>query len=152
MNKLQKGFTLIELMIVVAIIAILAAIAIPQYQNYVARSQVTRAAAELGALKTAAEDCIVRGVTEIGDGSDECGNLEAATTNPVSALFEAAADISLEGNATIEGLVDGQVAPAVSGTTILYERDAETGTWECTVTGTATGWKDSFIPSGCVAG
>ena len=46
--KAQKGFTLIELMIVIAIIGILAAIAIPQYQNYIARSQVTRAMGEAG--------------------------------------------------------------------------------------------------------
>ena len=55
MNHAQKGFTLIELMIVVAIIGILAAVAIPQYQDYTARSQVSRVVGEINALKSSAE-------------------------------------------------------------------------------------------------
>ena len=53
MKKFQKGFTLIELMIVVAIIAILAAIAIPAYQNYLIRSQVSEGAVLTDGAKTA---------------------------------------------------------------------------------------------------
>ncbi|MDX7922709.1 prepilin-type N-terminal cleavage/methylation domain-containing protein [Aeromonas media] len=56
--KKQSGFTLIELMIVVAIVAILAAIALPAYQNYTKKAKMTEVAAATGNYKSAIEVCV----------------------------------------------------------------------------------------------
>ena len=54
MKRVQQGFTLIELMIVVAIVGILAAIALPAYQDYIVRSKMSEAEAAIAACKTSA--------------------------------------------------------------------------------------------------
>jgi len=58
MKRVQQGFTLIELMIVVAIVGILAAIALPAYQDFIVRSKMSEAVAALAACKTSAQDWI----------------------------------------------------------------------------------------------
>jgi type IV pilus assembly protein PilA len=62
MKKLQQGFTLIELMIVVAIIGILAAIAVPAYQDYTIRSRVSEGASLAGAARTAVDVMHAEGI------------------------------------------------------------------------------------------
>ncbi|WP_024889286.1 pilin [Luteimonas huabeiensis] len=157
MKKMQQGFTLIELMIVVAIIAILAAIAIPQYQNYVARSQVTAALAEINPGKVGAEDLINRGQTAttpaaiglVGSTTGEGGN---AVTGSERCTYSV--NVQADGAATISCELRN-VNPRAAGT-LKLTRDATTGAWTCTGTGNlaggAGGTGPQYLPAGCTAG
>ncbi|MGF6418013.1 type IV pilus assembly protein PilA [Stenotrophomonas sp. AN71] len=137
--KNQKGFTLIELMIVVAIIAILAAIALPMYQDYVAKSQVTAGLAEITPGKTQYEVALNEGKTTVADIA-ELGlkNSDRCTISPITTLSATGSiECTLAGNTKIVGKK------------IRVERAAD-GTWACKTDITAADKK--YIPSGCVTG
>lgn len=64
-RRLQKGFTLIELMIVVAILGILSAVGLPVYQDYIAKTQVARAVTEMNPLRVKIDSCYGEGRTDL---------------------------------------------------------------------------------------
>lgn len=148
MKSMQKGFTLIELMIVVAIIGILAAIAIPQYQNYIAKSQVSRVMSEAGAIKTAVETCLNDGKTAAG----ECP-LGATTSNLMTLTVAGAAPAADGTNAAaltettaIRATFANNAAATLKASpaaTLTWTRTAN-GSWTCATTAAA-----KYKPAGC---
>lgn len=119
-QKMQKGFTLIELMIVVAIIGVLSAIAIPAYQDYVARSEAASGLATIKALVTPAEMFIQETgpLTGVGDLNTTPG------ANTLGTISTAPDGITFTFNAT----------SSINGATLVLTRDALTG-WSCVNTG-----------------
>ncbi len=141
MNKAQHGFTLIELMIVVSIIGILAAIAIPAYQNYTIRSQIAEGLALSGPVKNGL-------VAYHGDnGAFPLNNADAALETPDSYAGTYVFSISV-GGADIAIQYGNNANDAISGETVVLTATVHDGSvsWGCASGGVIL---DVYLPTSC---
>ena len=142
MKQLQRGFTLIELMIVVAIIGILAAVAIPAYQDYIARSQVSEAVSLLGAAKTP----IAEYISDKGAFPASITDVVSTTSGKYTGSLALAGDVT---NITLTATMSsGGVNTAIANSKVDMRSGDGSKTWSCTAAAT-TPLAPKYLPAAC---
>ena len=134
-RNVQKGFTLIELMIVVAIIGILAAIALPAYQDYTVRGRVSELAIMASGMKATVGENLANGAAA----ADACAGVSVITT----ATKNTASTACAAGVLTVTGTADAK------GVALVYTPSLEADgkiTWKCT-----TPSDKKYVPAECRA-
>ena len=145
--QMQKGFTLIELMIVVAIIGILAAIAIPAYQDYIARSQMTEAMTLAAGLKTNVSEvfsqtgtCPTNGNDGIAAAADIKGKyvLSVTTAGTAAATGGCTITAAMQSSGVSKGIQSKNLVLTLSNA------DKGSNVWTCTSSA-----EQKYLPSSC---
>ena len=142
LKQMQKGFTLIELMIVVAIIGILAAIAIPAYQDYVARSQVTEAFTLMDGQKTL-----------VGEACNAIGNCLASGPVTLAAAGKYSSVALADANGLLLATMNAAAPTStlIQGATVSLAPTITNGaiTWACSGTLKTNAALNKYLPKSC---
>lgn len=141
MKVVQQGFTLVELMIVVAIIGILAAVAIPAYSEYIARSQVSEALSLISSGKISLAEWRNDKGAWPSSASSVIVTRSGKYTRQIDLVNPASSSISIQ--ATLRG--SGSVSSPVAGSTIMLSTTNLGKTWTCS-SGTIN---IRFLPQAC---
>jgi len=141
-RKLQQGFTLIELMIVVAIIGILAAVALPAYQDYMARSQMTEAMTLASGAKAAVSEFY--GNEGKWPGSNESAGLSPAAD--ISGKYVDNVNVGATAGTIVATIKATGVAKGIENKTLTLSAITHSGSveWKCK---TSADFK--FVPTNC---
>ena len=155
MKKVQQGFTLIELMIVIAIIGILAAVALPAYQDYTIRAKVSEGVIASSAMKVGVTEMFAdRGIAGVAAFSAE---VAADQVNLTTAKFSAIAVNAVTGEITVtmDGIPQLNAAnvlafvPQIGGAAITDANSTGSVSWLCDNAAAATTILPKFLPATC---
>jgi type IV pilus assembly protein PilA len=151
MKSMKKGFTLIELMIVVAIIAILAAIAIPAYQDYLIRSQVS----EGSVLSSGAETALAEYYSNTGAFPQTVpGNLSIGIATDVSISGKYVSQVDINPGWIVAMFSGKQANQAIQGDTLIFSAITSAGSmsWSCDSAAHANTVPAKYLPTSCRTG